>query len=210
MKRAIRMEIWALIAVCAVVWLMCAIDPVDRMTWALEQIATVMVLIAISMQRSVRYSFSSLLGLAVLFCAHTIGTHYTYSLTPYNDWFLAFTGVSIDDLVGWDRNNYDRLVHLLWGLCLTQPICETFLQRLQASHRAASHLSLHVVLSTSAIYELLEWAAAVTFGEGGTAYVGAQGDSWDAQADIAICLVGWGLVVGLRTIRHVLPGVQKP
>lgn len=195
-----------LIAACAVVWLSCAIAPVDRLTWALEQIATVLVVSTLFMQRGVRYSFGSLTGLALLFCAHTVGTHYTYSLTPYNEWFLAITGISIDDLLGWERNNYDRVVHLLWGLCLTQPICETLVQRLRASSRAASHLSLHVVLSTSAIYELLEWAAAVTFGDGGVAYVGAQGDIWDAQADIAICIVGWGLVVALRMAWSSLRG----
>ena len=206
MNTIIRRETRTLIAVCAAVWLLCAIAPIDRLTWALEQIATVLVLVALAMQRGVRFSFSSWMGLAALFCAHTIGTHYTYSLTPYNEWCLAVTGVSINDMLGWQRNNYDRLVHLLWGLCMTQPICETFLQRLRASPRAARHLSFHVVLSTSAIYELLEWAAAVTFGDGGLAYVGSQGDVWDAQADIAICIVGWGLVVVLQMARSGLRG----
>lgn len=201
-----HMRIRVLIAVCAMVWLLCAFGPIDRLTWALEQIATVLVVLALLMQRGVRFSFSSWLGLAALFCAHTVGTHYTYSLTPYNEWFFYMTGVSINDMVGWERNNYDRLVHLLWGLCMTQPICETFLQRLQTSLRAARHLSFHVVVSTSALYELLEWGAAVTFGDGGLAYVGAQGDIWDAQADIAICIAGWALVVVLQMARFGLRG----
>lgn len=206
MGNTIRLRIRVLIAVCAVVWSFCAFFPIDRLTWALEQIATVLVVLALLMQRGVRYSFSSWMGLAALFCAHTIGTHYTYSLTPYNEWFLDCTGVSIDDVLGWERNNYDRLVHLLWGLCMTQPICETFLQRLRTSTRAARHLSFHVVLSTSALYELLEWAAAVTIGDGGLAYVGSQGDIWDAQADIAICIVGWAPVVALQMARNGLRG----
>lgn len=208
MENIIRMRIPVLIAVCAVVWSLCAFDPIDRLTWALEQIATVLVILALLIQRGVRYSFSSWLGLAGLFCAHTIGTHYTYSLTPYNEGFMYLAGVSINDLLGWERNNYDRLVHLLWGLCMTQPICETFLQRLRTSTRAARHLSFHVVLSTSAGYELLEWAAAVVFGDGGLAYVGSQGDIWDAQADIAICIVGWALVVALQMARHGLRGTN--
>lgn len=57
---------------------------------------------------------------------------------------------------------------------------------------------MHVVLSTSALYELLEWGAAVVFGDGSTAYVGTQGDVWDALADIGICLVGWFVVVLVR------------
>jgi putative membrane protein len=196
----------ALVGACAVVWVIAALAPVDRMTWALEQIATVLVIGAILMQRRVHYSTASLAGLALLFCAHTVGTHYTYSLTPYDAWFMTLTGSSFNDLLGWERNHYDRLVHLLWGLCLTQPICETLQQRLHASNRAAAHLSFHVVLSTSALYELMEWVAAVVFGDGSTAYVGMQGDVWDAQADIAICLLGWGFVVLLRTIR----GLESP
>lgn len=192
----------ALVGSCAVVWVIAAISPLDRMTWALEQIATVLVIGAILMQRQVHFSTASLAGLALLFCAHTVGTHYTYSLTPYDTWFAALTGGSLHDLLGWDRNHYDRLVHLLWGLCMTQPICETLQQRLHASHRAAANLSFHVVLSTSALYELLEWIAAVLFGDGSTAYVGMQGDMWDAQADIAISLVGWLVVVTLRSLHH--------
>lgn len=182
------------------VWVWSAISPIDRLTWGLEQIATILVIIAVLMQQQVRYSTAALAGLAVLFCAHTAGTHYTYSLTPYDTWFNLLSGESLNDLFGWERNHYDRLVHLLWGLCMTQPICETLQQRLAASNRAAAHLSFHVILSTSALYELLEWFAAVMFGDGSTAYVGMQGDVWDAQADIAICTVGWAIVVLLRMI----------
>lgn len=199
-----------LVGVGAVVWVIAALSPVDRMTWGLEQIATVLVIGTILLQRQVDFSTASMAGLALLFCAHTVGTHYTYSLTPYDAWFMALTGGSLNDLLGWERNHYDRLVHLLWGLCMTQPICEALQQRLNPSRRAAAHLSFHVVLSTSALYELMEWIAAVFFGDGSTAYVGMQGDAWDAQADIAISLAGWAVVVILRMIEGWKSPLRQP
>ena len=193
-----------LILVCTVVWVFAAIDPEDRTTWALEQIATVLVIVTLLAQTLVRYSAASMFALALLFCVHTIGTHYTYSLTPYDAWVSAASGVSLDQLLGWERNNYDRIVHFFWGLCMTQPMFEVLQQRLGCTPWAASNLSCHIVLSTSALYELLEWAAAVVFGDGGTAYLGTQGDVWDAQADIGIALAGWAILMFLWLIKNYL------
>jgi len=82
-----------LVVFCAVLWVIAAIGPIDRVTWGLEQVATGLVMAAIWMQTGVRYSTASLAGLALLFCAHTVGTHYTYSLTPYDSWINALNGL---------------------------------------------------------------------------------------------------------------------
>jgi len=206
--RHTRLTTWLLIGICALVGLWSAVNPADRLTWGLEQIASVLVIGMLLLHNGVRYSTGALAGLALLFCAHTVGTHYTYSLTPYDAWFQVMTGSSLDALVGWERNNYDRVVHFLWGLCMTQPMIETLQQRLRCTFRAAANLSFHLVLSTSALYELLEWAAAVVFGDGGQAYLGTQGDVWDAQADIAIALAGWGLVIGFRLARGAMRAIS--
>ncbi|MGH8731681.1 MAG: DUF2238 domain-containing protein [Burkholderiales bacterium] len=55
---------------------------------------------------------------------HLIGAHYTYSLVPYDDWFRAVTGSSLNELVGWERNNFDRVVHFSYGLLLAYPVRE--------------------------------------------------------------------------------------
>ena len=199
--RNVRPLTWGLVSVCALVWLVCAVSPNDRLTWALEQVATAIVAACLISVRSVRLSDLSLIGLCGLFVAHTVGTHFTYSATPYDPLFEWLTGYSFNDVVGWDRNHYDRFVHLLWGLCLTLPLQEYCVQRLHLGTVAAYLLSLHLVLSTSAIYELLEWAAAVVFGEGGTEYLGTQGDVWDAQADIAISIIGWAIVTAAGLVR---------
>ncbi len=198
----LRKPIFWLVALCAGVWIACAIQPLDRQTWLLEQIATVLAVTALLAIRGVRWSVTSLAGLALLFVVHTVGTHYTYSLTPYEAWLQALTGFSAADLFGWERNHYDRFVHFLWGLCITLPAYEFLCQRLSLTRVAAHHLSLHIILSTSAIYELLEWSAAVVFGEGGTAYLGTQGDPWDAQADIAFSIAGWTLCTGVHLTAY--------
>ncbi len=198
----LRKPIWWLIAICAGVWVVCAIHPHDKQTWLLEQIATVLAISTLATIRGVRWSVVSLTGLALLFVVHTIGTHYTYSLTPYDGWLQTITGFTAADLFGWERNHYDRFVHFLWGLCVTLPVYEFLRQRLALNRFAAHHVSLHIILSTSATYELLEWSAAVVFGEGGTAYLGTQGDPWDAQADIAISIAGWAVCIGVHLAAH--------
>jgi putative membrane protein len=48
-----------------------------------------------------------------------------------------------------------------------------------------------LILAGSALYELIEFAAALVFGgELGEAYLGTQGDTWDAQKDMLCALAG--------------------
>lgn len=182
-----------LIAICAVVWLTCAVNPADFEAWLLEQFATLCALFVLvwCMRQRIRFSTSAKISFAALFIAHTIGTHFTYSLTPYNQFAQALTGVSLHDLFGWQRNHYDRFVHLMYGACLALPAADVITQQLRVSTFAARFLAFHLIVSTSAIYELVEWSAAVLFGdELGALYLGTQGDMWDAQADIALAGVG--------------------
>ena len=196
-----------LVVVCSAVWLWSAIAPNDFATWRMEQIASLLMLaLLLLLRRSVSFSPSSKIGIAALFCIHTIGTHYTYSLTPYNDWSAVLFGSSINDWFHWTRNHYDRFVHLMYGICLTLPISESLTQKLHLKSGASHFLSIQLVLATSALYELMEWAAAVVFGgDVGTAYLGTQGDVWDAQADIALALAGSLLIAGILSAIQRLP-----
>ncbi|MFK7912431.1 MAG: DUF2238 domain-containing protein [Pseudomonadales bacterium] len=199
-----------LLIVCAVVWGACAIAPYSFSTWAIEQLAVVAgLLILYWAAQQVRFSGLAQLGMAVLFCLHAVGSHYSYSLTPYESWSQWLTGHSLQDWFGWQRNHYDRLVHLIYGLSLFLPFQEYLRQRLALPEGAAAILSLHLVLSTSALYELLEWGAAMTVGaDVGMAYLGTQGDIWDAHADIA--LAGLGAVAALLPVALRLAWVRAP
>ena len=110
---------------------------------------------------------------------HTIAARWIYSFVPYDDWTDALFGVRLSEAFSWDRNHFDRLVHFAYGVCLTAILRQKWWR------------SLEIVLATSAAYELLEWAIAMTLGaEMAEAYNGQQGDMWDAHADMALAALG--------------------
>jgi putative membrane protein len=124
-------------------------------------------------------------------CLHETGAHWTYSEVPYNDWTRALFGRSLNEVLGWQRNHFDRLVHFSYGLLLAYPVREVFLRVANVRGFWGYFLPLDVTMSPSMLYELIEWGAAVYFGgELGEAYLGTQGDVWDAQKDMAMASLG--------------------
>jgi putative membrane protein len=127
----------------------------------------------------------------VFLSLHLIGAHYTYSLVPYDEWFRAVTGSSLNELVGWERNNFDRVVHFSYGLLLAYPVREVFLRVARLRGFWGYLFPLDITMSTSMLYELIEWGAAAVFGgELGQAFLGTQGDIWDAHKDMALASCG--------------------
>jgi len=182
----------ALAGGCLAVWLWSGWHPHEFSTWMIEQVATLLAIAVLWwLGHRTTFSFASKVCITTLFCVHTIGTHYTYSLTPYNELFDSLLSSSPNTWFGWERNHYDRFVHFSYGALLALPIVEAIRSRLPVSMNCAGFLMVQLVLSSSALYELMEWSAALMFGgELGTAYLGTQGDPWDAQADIALALAG--------------------
>ena len=110
---------------------------------------------------------------------------------PYDAWFETLTGRTLSSVTGWDRNHFDRLVHFLYGLLLAYPAREVFLRVADVRGFWGYYLPLDVVMATSMLYELIEWGAAMLFGgDLGVAYLGTQGDPWDAQKDMALATAG--------------------
>jgi putative membrane protein len=169
-----------------------AFHPVDRKDWMLENALTLLfVLFLIFSRKWMPFSNISYTLIFVFLCLHTIGAHYTYSLVPYNEWTRKLFGKSINQYFGVERNYYDRLVHFSFGFLLAYPIRELFMRVAGARGFWGYYLPLDLTMSFSMLYELIEWAAAVGFGgDLGVAYVGAQGDVWDAQKDMAMATLG--------------------
>ncbi len=118
----------------------------------------------------------------IFLCLHEVGAHYTYAEVPYAQWLPALTG---------GRNHFDRLVHFAYGLLLAYPIREMFLRVADVRGFWGYFLPLDLTMSTSMLYELIEWAAAEVFGgDLGVAYLGTQGDVWDAHKDMALASLG--------------------
>ena len=181
-----------LAAVFAVLWAALAIAPLHRSDWLLENVLLLLGVAGIVATSSVfplsRVSYTTLF---VFFCLHTIGAHYTYSEVPYDQAATALFGFSIDQLFGWERNNFDRVVHFSYGLLLAYPIREMFLRIVAVRGFWGYFLPLDLTMSSSMLYELIEWGAAVGFGgDLGTAFLGSQGDVWDAQKDMALASLG--------------------
>lgn len=135
-----------------------------------------------------RFSFTTIVAFMAL---HIIGARYLYSYTPYDDWTEAISGVRISDLLGFQRNHFDRLVHFCWGFLIVIPIQEAERRYLKLTALVSSVLAIEAILATSAGYEILEWWVAVLFAaDWAESFLGQQGDPFDAQKDMALALVG--------------------
>jgi putative membrane protein len=181
-----------LLVLLAALWVPLALSPYDRHDWLLENALLVLAIALLGATfRSFPLSRISYALVFVFLCLHTIGAHYTYAEVPYDAWFERLTGRSFNSLVGWERNNFDRMVHFSYGLLLAYPIRELFLRIGGMRGFWGYFLPLDLTMSTSMLYELVEWLVAELFGgELGMAYLGTQGDVWDAHKDMALASGG--------------------
>jgi len=165
-------------------WIITAINPLYPQDWLIENLLVFLYggLLVFTYRR---FQFSNIsYALFTLFLSlHLLGAHYTYTETPVGFWLQA--------LFDFERNHYDRIVHFSFGLLLAYPMHE-ILMRLSGVSRAWSYfLTVNCILAFSAFYELLEAiTATIVSPELGTAYMGTQGDEWDAQKDIFLALMG--------------------
>jgi len=185
---------YALILACVflVLWVILAINPIDRQDWALENTLAIIFVFFLALTAK-RFPLSRIsYALIFLFlCLHEAGAHYTYAEVPYDRWFESLFGQSSNSLMGWQRNHFDRLVHFSYGLFLAYPIREVFLRITQARGFWGYFLPLDVTMSTSMLFELIEWGAVSAFGgDLGVAYLGTQGDKWDAHKDMGLASLG--------------------
>jgi putative membrane protein len=175
-----------------VLWVALAIAPLYREDWLLENVLVFVFVGAMAATwRRFRFSRVSYTLIFLFLCLHETGSHYTYAEVPYNEWTRALFGRSLNDMLGWERNHFDRLVHFSYGLLLAYPLREVFLRIANVKGFWGYFLPLDITMSTSMIFELFEWGAAEMFGgDLGMAYLGTQGDIWDAHKDMALASLG--------------------
>src|SRR6266568_2682216 len=178
----------------SVFWILTGISPVDRRDWLLENFLVVLsAVILIATYRRFPLSDVSYVLITVFMTLHSIGAHYTYAQVPLGDWVKATFHQT--------RNHYDRLVHFSFGLMLAYPAREVFLRIANAKGFWAYYLPLDVTLALSAMYEIMESWFAQIIGPGlGDAWLGTQGDIWDAQKDMTAALTGAILCMGITWI----------
>ena len=175
---------WTLLACFALTWIWAAIDPVYPHDWLLENYLVMLsVPIILIWGRYFRLSDISYTLITVFMMMHVAGSHYTYAETPF--------GYVLQDWFGSDRNMYDRFVPFCFGLLIAYPFRELLLRIAQTTGFWGYFLPLNLVISAGAIFELIEWKVVEKVDvAAGVAYLGAQGDIWDAQKDIAVAMIG--------------------
>jgi putative membrane protein len=183
--RPVPAYLWLLLASLAAAMLWSGIGPKERATWWLE-VAPILVGIPILAATYRRFPLTPLAY--VLICIHAvvlmIGGHYTYAGVPLFNW--------IRDAFGLARNHYDRVGHFAQGF-VPAILAREILLRASPLRPGGwlFFLVCCVCLAVSALYELIEWwAALATSPETGTAFLGTQGDVWDTQWDMFLALVG--------------------
>ncbi len=172
-------------------------EPYDRLTWWLEVCPVFAGFIAlfIAQRKNWRFSNLSMVLIALHMIVLIIGGHYTYARVPMGDWAKEAFDLS--------RNHYDRLGHIFQGLTPAILIREVFMRnRIVAKRGWMSVLVVSFCMAVSAVYELLEWAAALVSAEAAESFLGTQGDHWDTQTDMFCALIGATAAVVLLRFAH--------
>jgi putative membrane protein len=177
-------------AAFAAAWVWAAWRPLFPQDWALENVLSLLTAWwLLRRHRRAPLSDTAYALLCVFGIAHEIGSHYTYAEVPYDAWTQALFGASLNETLGLVRNGYDRLVHFSFGLLCSRPLRELLAP--VVAPRWARAAPIAAVATVSLIYEQIEMFAALAFGgDLGQAYLGTQGDVWDAQKDSTMALSG--------------------
>jgi len=185
-RTPIQRNFWLIgcIVVFLAVWANSLIGTSDINNWWLENVLTFLSLFFLAYTyRKHQLSDLSYLLIFIFLCLHVYGSKHTYAENPFGYW--------MKDALHLARNQYDRIVHFGFGFLLAYPMRELFLRWLKAPTWVAWLLPIEISLSVGAFYELIEWAVAdIFFKEQGAAYLGTQGDVWDAQKDVFLALLG--------------------
>jgi putative membrane protein len=172
------------------------IAPYERGTWVLEVLPVLLALPVLALTRK-RFPLSTLLY--VLIALHMLvlilGGAYTYARVPLGFWMQDFMHLG--------RNPYDKIGHFMQGLVPALVAREILLRGAYlSSRRMAGFLSVCVAMAISAVYELIEWWAALALGQGADEFLGTQGDIWDTQSDMFLALIGATVAVTLLARWH--------
>ena len=177
-------------------WMYTGVTTPDKLNWILENSLTLsMVIILVAFYNIFRLSDTSYTLIFLFLLLHVYGSYYQYADNPFGEW--------MKEQFSFSRNHYDRLVHFGFGLLLTYPLYEIAARGFRVSVFLSCLLSLSLVVSLGAVYEVVEWVVADLVYEGdeqGMAYLGMQGDIWDAQKDMALALLGGVIAIGLALL----------
>jgi len=184
------------LAVLLVLLVLSGVKPYDRLTWLLE-VAPILIALPVLWATYRRFPLTMLLYVCIFLHALVLmlGAAYTYARVPL--------GFQIAELLGLERNPYDKIGHFFQGLVPALVAREVLIRGAYVRGRnMLGFIVVCIVLAISATYELIEWAAALVLGQSAEEFLGTQGDTWDTQSDMFLALIGAVMALWL------LSGVQ--
>jgi len=174
--------LWLIIYFLVLLW--SGVNPKDYFTWILEVFPALAGFIIIALTFN-KFRLTPLTYFLILIhcIILMVGGHYTYAEVPLFNW--------IRDTFGMARNNYDKVGHLAQGF-IPAIIAREILLRKEIIVKKGwmNFIVICICLAISALYELIEWGAALLSGEAAEAFLSTQGDVWDTQSDMGLALLG--------------------
>lgn len=160
-----------------------AIEPHDAQVWWTEMTAVFLLLGALAITfRHFRFSNAAYICMAIWCAMQIIGAHYTFEFVPFD---------AVSQLFGFERNHYDRVAHFAVGLGSLAIAELLWKHRMVNSICTAAWFSVVFMLAVAGVWEIAEWAyAEIDGGDAGQAFLGSQGDIWDAQKDMLLDTIG--------------------
>lgn len=180
--------------VFSILWIYTFAFTTNIANWFTENALTVVFLLGLSISfKKFKFSDLSYTLIFIYICLHVYGAMYTYAENPFGYW--------LKDTLGLARNHYDRIVHFSFGFLLAYPMRDYFKNWFEWPVWVCWVLPAEITMSFSGMYELIEWLVAdVFFPSEGIAYLGSQGDVWDAQKDMGLAFIGAILAMILFSI----------
>jgi len=166
----------------ALIW--SVINPHDYFTWFLEVIPGVLGVIVLALTYK-KFRFTNFTYLLVVIHCYILfrGGHTTYAEEPFFNW--------LKEVLGWPRNNYDKVGHFAQGFIPAIIIRELFVrQHVLARKGWMFFIITSICLAISAIYEFIEAGVSMLTGESADAFLGTQGYVWDTQTDMFLAMIG--------------------
>ena len=184
MKKASNKFLLGLLAIYAILFAVLAFNPVDRGTWFAENLTVwiTIAVLAILYARGVRFSALAYVLMSIFVYLHTIGGHYTFEQVPFD---------RVTDMFGFERNHFDRIAHFSVGLYAFAVAEWIYVRGLVKNRFLLFTYPVFAVAAVAAGYEMVEWIyAASSDPVAGAAYLGSQGDIWEAQKDMLADTLG--------------------
>ncbi|WP_255474289.1 DUF2238 domain-containing protein [Pontibacter qinzhouensis] len=179
-------------------WLYTGFTTPDLTNWLLENTLTLsMVICLVAFYNILRFSDTAYTLIFLFLLLHVYGSQYQYAENPFGEWLKNELNLA--------RNHYDRFVHLGFGLLLAYPMHEVLAFGFRVRPPYSYILPVEITLSLSALYELVEWMVADLVFKGdeqAMAYLGTQGDVWDAQKDMGLAVLGAAVAMAVTYLLH--------